>query len=544
MSPIVLPVAVSLRLDFERDGASMTNEAEGRESGDGADATMPPRRKALLIIMDGVGHNPSKLDNAVALAATPNLDRILSSTPTTVIEASGRAVGLPDGQMGNSEVGHLTLGAGRVLKQDLVKISDAIEDGDFFANDALTGAAERAKEAGRPVHLIGLVSDGGVHSHIDHLLALIELCRRAEVRPLVHMITDGRDTAPAIAASYLERVETALAEADGAIATVSGRYYALDRDERWERIERAWRAIVLGEGRRAENARAAIAVAREADETDEFVVPTVLEAHETLEADDEAIFFNFRNDRPRELSEALADVDFADFDRGDAPRLSLTTMTRYRSDYTFPFAFARDRPEATLGAVVDAAGIRQLRSAETEKFPHVTFFFNGGQDEPFDGEERRLVDSPKVATYDLAPEMSARGVTDGVLDALRGNDFGLVVVNLANGDMVGHTGVREAVIAAVECVDAMVGELWDTAVEHDYSIVLTADHGNCDMLLDPLSGEPHTQHTTFPVACAVHDVEPPALGTGHALTSIAPTLLELMGLEVPEGMTGRSLLLR
>ena len=505
---------------------------------------LPPRRKALLIVMDGVGHNPSRLDNAVALARTPNLDRIFASTPTTVIEASGRAVGLPDGQMGNSEVGHLTLGAGTVLKQDLVKISDAIEDGDFFGNAALVGAATRAAETGRPVHLIGLVSDGGVHSHIDHLVALIELCRRTGARPLVHAITDGRDTAPAIAASYLPRVEDALAAAGGAVATVSGRYYALDRDNRWERIERAWRAIVLGEGRRADDARGAIEAARAANETDEFVTPSVLAAHEPLEAGDEAIFFNFRNDRPRELAEALADGDaFVGFARGAAPRVALTTMTRYRTDYTFPFAFERDAPGLTLGAVVDAAGIRQLRSAETEKFPHVTFFFNGGLDAPFAGEERRLVDSPKVATYDLAPEMSARGVTDGVLDGIRGGEFGLIVVNLANGDMVGHTGVREAVVAAVETVDTMVGELWDAAVENDFSIVLTADHGNCDMLVDPVTGSPHTQHTTFPVACAVHDVAPRALGTGHALPSIAPTLLALMGLDKPEGMTGRSLLL-
>ena len=504
--------------------------------------SLPPRRKALLIIMDGIGHNPSKRDNAVALAATPNLDRIFSSTPTTVIEASGRAVGLPDGQMGNSEVGHLTLGAGRVLKQDLVKISDAIEDGTFLDNEALAGAATRARAAGRPLHLIGLVSDGGVHSHVDHLVGLLALCRRTGARPLVHMITDGRDTAPAIAASYLDLLEPALEAAGGAIASVSGRYYALDRDNRWERVERAWRAIVLGEGRRASEARAAIEAAREAGESDEFIVPSVLAAHEGVEAGDEAIFFNFRNDRPRELAEALAEGDdFVGFERGEAPRVALTTMTRYRTDYTFPYAFARDEPGATLGAVVDAAGIRQLRSAETEKFPHVTFFLNGGRDEPFDGEERRLVGSPKVATYDLAPEMSARGVTDAVLDALRGGEFGLVVVNLANGDMVGHTGVREAVIAAVETVDALVGELWEAAVANDFSIVLTADHGNADMLVDPLTGSPHTQHTTFPVACAVHDVEPRALGTGHALPSIAPTLLELMGLERPAGMTGRSL---
>ena len=503
---------------------------------------MPPRGKALLIVMDGVGHNPSKLDNAVALAATPNLDRILAATPTTVLEASGRAVGLPDGQMGNSEVGHLTLGAGRVLKQDMVKISDAIEDGDFATNPALVAALERAALAGRPVHLIGLVSDGGVHSHVDHLVALIALCDAHAARPLVHAITDGRDTAPSVAERYLGVIAPALETAGGAVATVTGRYWAMDRDFRWERVERAWRAIVLGEGRRAADASAALAAARAADETDEFVAPSVTDAWEAPRAGDSGIFFNYRSDRPRELAVALALEGFDGFERGDAPLLSLTTMTRYHTDYAFPIAFARDEPGETLGSVVSGAGIRQLRSAETEKFPHVTFFFNGGRDAPFDGEERRMVDSPKVATYDLMPEMSARAVTDGVLDALRSGDFGLVVVNLANGDMVGHTGVREAVVAAVETVDAMVGELWDTAIANGYAIVLTADHGNADMLLDPVTGEPHVQHTTYPVLCAVHDEVPRELGCGHALPAVAPTLLELMGLEVPEGMA-RSVLL-
>jgi len=301
--------------------------------------------------------------------------------------------------------------------------------------------------------------------------------------------------------------------------------------------------MVLGEGRQSSSARAAIEDAQRAGESDEFITPTVLPGHVPMVEDDEVIFFNFRNDRPRELAEALALPDFAAFERRGAAAVTLATMTRYRTDYPFRFAFERDKPDATLGAVVSASGISQLRSAETEKFPHVTFFFNGGLDEAFEGEERRLVDSPKVATYDLQPEMSARAVTDGVLDGLSSGRFGLVVVNLANGDMVGHTGVREAVIAAVEVVDTMVGELWDTAVANDYSIILTADHGNADRLLDPVSGEPHTQHTTFPVACAVHDSEPRELGTGHGLPSIAPTLLALMGLEIPDGMSGRSLLL-
>ena len=510
--------------------------------GVGGDQQVLPR-KALLIIMDGIGHNPSRRDNAVALAETPNLDRIYACTPTCVIEASGRAVGLPDGQMGNSEVGHLTLGAGKVLKQDLVKISDAIEDGSFFTNPALAAAAMAAAEADRPLHLIGLVSDGGVHSHLEHLLACIELARRAGARPQLHMICDGRDTAPAIAERYLPAVLAALEAAGGAIGSVCGRYFALDRDRRWDRVELAWRTLVLGEGRSAADAAAAIAAARQAGESDEFILPTVLAAHRPMQPDDAAIFFNFRNDRPRELAEALASEGFDAFDRGAAPRPALTTMTRYRTDYPFAFAFERDRPDATLGQVVSEAGLRQLRSAETEKYPHVTFFFNGGLDEPLAGEERLLVDSPKVSTYDLAPEMSARAVTDGVLQALREDDFALVVVNLANGDMVGHTGVPEAVVSAVQTVDEMVGELWDAAAANDYAIVLCADHGNADMLVDPITGDPHTQHTTFPVACAVHDVRAHTLGTGHGLPSIAPTLLQLMGLPRPAGMTGRSLLL-
>ena len=506
-------------------------------------SAMPPRRKALLVIMDGVGHNPSKLDNAVAIAATPNLDRILASTPTTVLEASGRAVGLPDGQMGNSEVGHLTLGAGRVLRQDMVAIDDAIESGEFARNEALVGAMDRAREKGRPVHLIGLVSDGGVHSHVDHLVALLDLAAARGARPLVHMITDGRDTAPAVAERYLGALGPALERAGGAVATVTGRYFAMDRDLRWERVERAWRAIVRGEGERVADATEALAAARAAGETDEFVIPRVTDAWQAPEPGDEAIFFNFRSDRPRELATALALEDFDGFDRGRAPLMALTTMTRYHTDYAFPLAFAREEPSATLGAAVAAAGIAQLRAAETEKFPHVTFFFNGGRDAPHEGEERLLVDSPKVATYDLMPEMSAREVTDGVLRALREGRHGLVVVNLANGDMVGHTGVREAVVSAVETVDAMVGELWDAALADGWSVVLTADHGNADMLLDPVTGEPHVQHTTFPVLCAVHDSEPRRLGCGHALPAVAPTLLELMGLEKPAGMTARSLLL-
>jgi len=497
-----------------------------------------------LIIMDGIGVNPSKINNAVAMASTPNLDQIYSTSPTCLVEASGRAVGLPAGQMGNSEVGHLTLGAGCVLRQDLVKINDSISDGSFFDNDALASAVTRAAAGNRVLHLLGLVSDGGVHSHLDHLLALIEMCKRASVTPIVHMITDGRDTAPTSAESYLDSVEQALSEAGGYIASVIGRFYALDRDKRWERVEAAWQAIVNGTGKPASTAREALSMAYDRDETDEFVSPTVLDTHKPIGAGDEVIFFNFRNDRPRELSEALALPDFNAFDRGDSSLVSLTTMTRYESSYPFPTAFTRDEPGDTLGKVVSDAGLVQLRSAETEKYPHVTFFFNGGQDQPLDNEKRLLVDSPKVDTYDLQPEMSAEGITSGVIDALNSREPALVIVNLANGDMVGHTGVPSAVVKAVEVVDSMVGRMWTAATENGYSIVLTADHGNADMLVDPVTGDRHTQHTTFPVACAISDEKNWELANGCGLPSIAPTILQLMGLPKPTSMTGETLLLR
>jgi 2,3-bisphosphoglycerate-independent phosphoglycerate mutase len=494
--------------------------------------------------MDGIGVNPSKSDNAVALADTPHLDEILSRHPTCLLEASGKAVGLPEGQMGNSEVGHLTIGAGTVLRQDLVKIGDAIDDGSFASNEAVSEAIDRAAQKDSTLHLLGLVSDGGVHSHIDHITALIDLCGTRGVVPVLHAVADGRDTAPKSVRQHIDRVTQALEKAGGHIATISGRYYAMDRDNRWDRIQRAWQAIVKGEGRHAGTAEEAIELAYGAGETDEFIVPTVLDAHKPLHARSEVFFFNFRNDRPRELSEALGLGSFNKFDRGDYEPVTLTTMTRYESSYPFAAAFTRDEPGMTLGQIVSDAGIRQVRSAETEKYPHVTFFFNGGRDEPLPGEERLLVASPKVSTYDLQPEMSAAEVTDGIVRTLEERQAGLVVVNLANGDMVGHTGVREAVIKAVETVDTMVGRMWRAAVENDYSILLTADHGNADMLIDPVSGEPHTQHTTFPVLCTVHDEITWALGNGNGLPAIAPTILQMLGLTQPDSMKGRSLLLR
>lgn len=505
---------------------------------------MPPRRPVLLIIMDGIGVNPSKVNNGVALAETPNLDRIYSSNPVCLLEASGRAVGLPEGQMGNSEVGHLSIGAGTLLRQDLVKIGDAIDDGSFATNEAIAGSIQRAKDKGEPLHLLGLVSDGGVHSHTSHLIALLALCREYSVKPIVHFIADGRDTAPKSAKAFLKQVLPAIDAANGVVATVVGRYFALDRDTRWERVELAWKAIVEGEGRKAVSATEAIDFAYSQDETDEFIVPTVLDSHEPITVNSEVFFYNFRNDRPRELSEAIGFDTFEGFERGDYKPATLSTMTRYESSYPFACAFTRDEPGKTLGQVVSDAGIKQIRSAETEKYPHVTFFFNGGRDEPLPGEIRLLVKSPNVATYDLQPEMSAPEVTAGIVGALKEADAGLIVVNLANGDMVGHTGVPAAVIKSVEAVDEMVGLMWQAAVDNGYSILLTADHGNADLLIDPVTGSPHTQHTTFPVACTIHDETVWELGNGNGLPAIAPTILELMGLERPESMSGRSLLLR
>ena len=441
----------------------------------------------LLIIMDGVGVNPSKLDNAVALANTPNLDNIYANNPTCLLEASGRAVGLPEGQMGNSEVGHLTIGAGTILRQDLVKIADAIDDNSFAENDAIVAAIQRCKAKQQALQLVGLVSDGGVHSHTDHLLALIDICSKNAVKPVLHAITDGRDTPPGSAKAFMSKVMPALEAAGGALATVSGRYYAMDRDKRWDRVELAWRAMVLGEGRHADALDSALRLADEQGETDEFLIPTVLDAHEAWSTDTEVFFFNFRNDRPRELSEAIGLETFNAFERGDFSVVTLTTMTRYESTYPFSCAFTRDEPGVTLGQAVADADIVQVRSAETEKYPHVTFFFNGGKDEPLHNEVRLLVDSPKVATYDLLPQMSAPEVTDGIVNSLNSKEAGLIVVNLANGDMVGHTGVPQAVVKAIETVDDMVGRMWEASVANGYSIVLTADHGNADMLIDPVS---------------------------------------------------------
>ena len=501
------------------------------------------RRPTLLCILDGFGINPDPAHNAIIQADTPNFDRYFADYPMTTLEASGRGVGLPAGQMGNSEVGHMTIGSGTIVKQDLVRIDDAIENGSFYENPVLLTAVRASKASGRPLHLIGLVSDGGVHSHIDHLGALIRLCHRHEVVPQVHMITDGRDTAPQAALSYLPGLEELLDDCGGHIGTVSGRYYAMDRDQRWDRVKLAWDNIVYGKGIYADSAQAAIQQSYDNGNNDEFILPTHLPGLQTLQPDDEIIFYNFRNDRVRQICAAFAFGQFEEFERGQGySPLKITCMMHYDSRLESPVAYAPIRPETTLGSIISDAGLTQLHCAETEKYAHVTFFFNGGREAPYPGEERRLIQSPRVATYDLQPEMSALEVADKVIEAMQSDGFDFIVVNFANGDMVGHTAVREAIIKAVEALDREVGRVIEAAIASNYAVVLTADHGNCDEMVDPETGKPHTQHSNHPVPCLVIDSEVKTLTQGENLSAIAPTVLQLMGILRPAAMTGKSVI--
>lgn len=503
-----------------------------------------PRSPVILLILDGFGVNPSKQNNAVYEAPTPNLDRYFAQYPHTLLNASGAAVGLPDGQMGNSEVGHLALGAGSIIRQDIVKINDAIRSGEFYQNPTLVYTLNKAKQDNRPIHLFGLISDGGVHSHIDHVFALIEACRRFGVKTLLHMVTDGRDAPPQSALEYLPALTTKLNEAGGAIASIIGRYYAMDRDNRWERTELAWRALVNGKGQSAVSAETAIRAAYAAGDTDEFIQPILLPAFESVQQDDQFICFNFRKDRPRQMIAAMAKRDFIGFDRGAAPLVQATCMMPYSRQDNLPYLYESERPLTTLGQIISAMGLAQFHCAETEKYPHVTYFFNGGRSEPYSGETQLLIPSPKVATYDLKPQMSAREIADAVIAAMCSGRYAFMVVNFANGDMVGHTAKRHAVLAAVKALDEEVGRVLDSAETLGYSVILTADHGNCEELIDPLTGEPHTQHTTYPVPCLVMDQENWKLSCDSGISSIAPTVLQLMGLPVPNGIQSGTLLLR
>ncbi|MEJ2310419.1 MAG: 2,3-bisphosphoglycerate-independent phosphoglycerate mutase [Gammaproteobacteria bacterium] len=503
-----------------------------------------PRRPVILVIMDGVGINPGRVGNAMWEAETPNLDRYYASYPHTTLHASGPAVGLPDGQMGNSEVGHLTIGCGSIIRQDIVRINEAIDSGEFADNRVFLEALRDCAMAGRPMHLFGLVSDGGVHSSLTHLLALIELCHQQGVRPLVHMVTDGRDTPPRSALDFLPIIEPKLHEAGGAIASVMGRYFAMDRDQRWERTELAWRALTLGKGQHAMSAETAIRAAYAAGDSDEFIRPILLPAFQKLTSEDTIVSFNFRKDRPRQIAAALGSEKFKGFDRGQTPLPKLVCMMPYDKCFPFPFAFEPERPDVTLAQIVSSAGLSQFHCAETEKYAHVTYFFNGQRMDPHSGENQLVIPSPKVGTYDQKPEMSAESVAESVVGAIESGRYGFIVVNFANGDMVGHTAREDAVIHAVETLDREVGRVMDAAIAADYSVILTADHGNCEEYIDPMTGEANTQHTVYPVPCIVADEQDWQLSCVGGLSNIAPTILQLMGLEQPAEMTASSLLLR
>lgn len=498
-------------------------------------------RPVLLAIFDGFGLNPSRAHNAWALSRTPHLDHYFASYPHTVLQASGRAVGLPDGQFGNSEVGHLTLGSGRVLEQDLIRIANAMYDGSFAQLPAWQDMLADCKR----LHLVGLVSDGGVHAHIEHLLGILALLRQTRVEPVIHMVTDGRDTAPRAAPGYLAELERALASLGrGYIATVSGRYCAMDRARHWDRTERAWRAMVLGQGVMAATAREAIEGAYTRGEGDEFIQPTVLAGHRGIASDEAVLFTNFRSDRVRQLSAAFGLDDFDGFDRGGVCLQKLVCMTEYDARYPFPLLFSPQTPRQVLAEVLSDAELAQLHCSETEKFAHVTYFFNGGRETPFPREDRIIVASPEVATYDLQPEMSAPGIADQLIGAIRGGKHDFIVTNFANADMVGHTARRESIIRAVETLDLESHRVFRVALENNWRILLTADHGNCDEMVNPDTGEPHTQHTEYPVPFLIMGEGPVRLSTGRGLADIAPTILELLGVPQPPDMTGRSLILK
>lgn len=502
-----------------------------------------PRRKTMLIILDGFGTNPSKKNNAVHEANTPKLDEYFGNYPHTTLEASGRAVGLPDGQMGNSEVGHLTIGCGTILKQNLVRVDDAIKDGSLAHNLVLLETLAAAKAKNRPIHLIGLVSDGGVHSHVDHLCALIKFCNDNQVKPVIHAITDGRDTSPTSAKKYLQKMLDALEEFGGSVATVSGRYYAMDRDKRWDRIQLAWEAMVNGKGVSATDVIQAVDDAHANGENDEFILPRVMPNAETIQANDSVVFFNFRNDRPRQMTAALSMPEFNEFDRGDFSPAAVTTMTEYEKQFDTPVIFPPERPATNLAETISRAGLKQLHCSETEKYAHVTFFLNGGVEKPYEGEDRILVESPKVNTYDECPEMSAKELADRIIESTETGKYDFIVVNFPNGDMVGHTAVPDSVIKAVEALDHEVGRVLDTAVANDYSVILTADHGNCDEYVDPYTGGPNTQHTVYPVPCLVIDKSFWKLSTGAGLSNVASTVIQLMGIEQPKEISSKSILL-
>ncbi|MBY6838496.1 2,3-bisphosphoglycerate-independent phosphoglycerate mutase [Clostridium botulinum] len=506
------------------------------------------KRPVMLMILDGFGIAPKSEGNAVSLAKKPNFDRLVANYPTSQLQASGLEVGLPEGQMGNSEVGHLNIGSGRIVYQELTRITKAIKDGDFFENESLMKAMTNAKNNNSALHLMGLLSDGGVHSHIEHLRGLLEFAKKEGIQNVyVHAFMDGRDVAPSSGKEFVEKTEAMMAEVGiGKIATISGRYYAMDRDNRWERVELAYNTLVLGKGETANNAVEAMEKSYHDNKTDEFVLPTVVLENgaptATIKNGDSVIFFNFRPDRAREITRAINDKVFDGFKRENL-NLTFVTMTQY--DKTLEGVEVAYKPQTlanTLGEYVSSKGLNQLRIAETEKYAHVTFFFNGGVEKENPGEERVVIPSPKVATYDLKPEMSAYEVTDELLNRLDSDKYDMVILNFANPDMVGHTGVIPAAVKAIESVDECLGKIADKMLEKDGCLFITADHGNAETMIDFSTGNPFTAHTIDPVpfVWVANDTEGKAIKDGK-LADIAPTMLNQLGLEVPAEMTGENL---
>jgi 2,3-bisphosphoglycerate-independent phosphoglycerate mutase len=502
-----------------------------------------------LVILDGWGMGDEQdAYNAICQSETPHMKLLSELYPSTTLTCSGEAVGLPEGQMGNSEVGHLNIGAGRVVYQELTRITKEIREGEFFTNPVLVNAVEQAKTNGSALHLMGLVSDGGVHSHINHLYALLELAKRNELKKVyVHAFLDGRDVPPSSGIEYIKALEEKIKEIGvGSIATVAGRYYAMDRDKRWERVEKAYNAMVCREGEEAASASEAVETSYKLGKTDEFVAPTVIAGCGDcgIKAKDSVIFFNFRPDRARELTRVFIDEKFDGFARcGGLLPVHFASMTQYDETVVVPVAYKPQFLKNTLGEVLENNGLTQLRIAETEKYAHVTFFFNGGEEKPYHGEERILVASPKVATYDLQPEMSAIEVTDKLVEAIKTGKFDVIILNYANSDMVGHTGKLDAAMKAVTTVDNCVGRVVEAMRNQGGITLITADHGNAEMMLDHVTGEPFTAHTTneVPLILVSEKHRGRAIKKG-ILADLAPTILDLAGVAIPEEMTGKSLI--
>jgi 2,3-bisphosphoglycerate-independent phosphoglycerate mutase len=502
----------------------------------------------VLIILDGFGYSSKRKGNAIALARTPHLDEWFKTYPSTLIEGSGKAVGLPPGQMGNSEVGHLNIGAGRIVRMDISRIDQAIETEEFFRNQVLIDSMEHSTRHASSLHLMGLVSEGGVHSWHEHVYALLRLARKQGVgRVFVHAFLDGRDTAPDSGAGYVANLIEKMGEYGvGRVASIIGRYYAMDRDKRWDRTEKAYRLLVRGEGRVRHDPVAAIREYYAEGTTDEFMKPIVIVGEDerpiaTVNDGDSVLFFNFRADRARELTRAFTDEQFAGFDRGRRLDIRFTCLTQYDASLPLPVAFDPEHHKRILAEILAEAGLRNLRIAETEKYAHVTFFFNGGVEKEFPGEKRILIPSPKVATYDMKPEMSAVEVTDNVVKAVDSGEFDVLIVNYANADMVGHTGVLAAAIRAIETIDRSLGRVVDAVRRRGGTVLITADHGNAEQMIDYETGQPFTAHTTNPVPLLLIDLYRGQLRDEGSLQDIAPTMLGILGLEKPAEMSGNDL---